>query len=109
MGVGMTGWGQDTRDGGGNDGMGAGHDTIGAGHDTMGAGHDTMGAGHTTRWETGMEAAARKMNGAAMGRTSPNSRPAQLCNSPPTITPEALFVIPATPPRHSPVPHVIPA
>ena len=57
----------------------------------------------------GMEAAARKMNGAAMGRTSPNSRSAQLCNSPPTITPEALFVIPATPSRHSPVPHVIPA
>ena len=74
MGVGMTGWGQDT-----------------------------------TRWETGMEAAACKMNGAAMGRTSPNSRSAQLCNSPPTITPEALFVIPATPIRHPRGPHVIPA
>ena len=51
MGVGMTGWGQDTWDGGGNDGMGAGHDTMEAGHDTMEAGHDTMEAGHDTMGE----------------------------------------------------------
>ena len=80
MGVGMTGWGQDT---------------TRWGQDTTRWGQDT------TRWEKGMEAAARKMNGAAMGRTSSNNRPAQLCNSPPTITPEAIFVIPVTPPRHS--------
>ena len=56
-----------------------------------------------------MEAAARKLNGAAMGRTSPNSLLRSVMQLSSYHYSRVPHVIPATPPRHSRVPHVIPA